>query len=161
MRLHVGLAAGGVAAQADLDGWQRRAAAAQDALQCWRRCLLHTKGVVLLYNVGQFVVLLQAWLLRIRVVALRAAGQRGVLGPGLADADPAEVVLAGQLDGVGEDVQADGADELLFETVPPRLSHVRGHHGVGRHALNALPTPAARHRSSHSGKSEVERERER
>lgn len=124
VRLHVGLAAGGVAAQADLDGWQRRAAAAQDALQ--RRCcrLLHTQGVVLLHDVRQFVVFLQAGLLRICVVALGAACQRGVLGPSLADAAPAEVVLAGQLDGVGEDVQADGTDELLLETVSPCLSHV-------------------------------------
>lgn len=42
-------------------------------------------------------------------------------------------------------MQADGADELLLETVPPRLSHVRGHHGgAGRHALTVtllLPRP--------------------
>lgn len=32
-------------------------------------------------------------------------------------------------------MQADGADELLLKTVPPRLSHVRGHHGADRHTL--------------------------
>lgn len=32
-------------------------------------------------------------------------------------------------------MQADGADELLLKTVPPRLSHVRGHRDAGRHTL--------------------------
>ena len=98
--LDVGLAAGGVAAQAHLDGGQRGSAATQDALQRRRGGLLHAQRVVLLHDVGQLVVLLQAGLLGVRVVALGAAGQQGVLGPGLADAAPAEVVLAGQLDGV-------------------------------------------------------------
>lgn len=35
-------------------------------------------------------------------------------------------------------MQADGADELLLKTVPPRLSHVRGHHGAGRHTLTVF-----------------------
>lgn len=41
-------------------------------------------------------------------------------------------MLAGQLDGLGEDVQTDGADQLLFETVPPCLGQVGGRH-VGGH----------------------------
>lgn len=98
--LNVGLAARGVAAQADFDCGERWASAAQDALQSRRGGLLHAQGVVLLHDVGQFVVLLQAGLLRVSVIALGAAGQRGVFGPGLADAAPAEVVLAGQLDGI-------------------------------------------------------------
>lgn len=140
VRLDVGLAARGVAAQADFDGGQRRATAAQDALQRRRAGLLHAQGVVLLNYIGQFVVLLQAGLLRVRVITLGAASQRRVFGPGLADAAPAEVVLAGQLDGIREHVQADGADELLLETVPPRLRHVRGHHGAAGH--RRFPTPS-------------------
>lgn len=124
VRLDVGLAARGVAAQADLDGGERRATATQDALQRRGAGLLHAQSVVLLDDVGQFVVLLQAGFLRVRLVALGAASQRGVFGPGLADAAPAEVVLAGQLDGIRKHVQADGADELLLKTVPPRLSHI-------------------------------------
>lgn len=100
VRLDVGLAARGVAPQADLDRRERGASAAQDAVQRRRGGLLHAQGVVLLHDVGQFVVLLQAGLLRVRVVALGAAGQRGLFGPGLADAAPAEVVFAGKLDGV-------------------------------------------------------------
>lgn len=139
--LDVGLAAWGVATQADLHCREWWASAAQDALQRRRGGLLHTQGVVLLDYVGQFVVLLQAGLLRVSMIALRAASQRGVFGPGLADAAPTEVVLAGQLDGIWEHVQADGADELLLETVPPCLSHVRGHHGAGRHTLTVFHRP--------------------
>lgn len=69
------------------------------------------------------------------MIALRAASQWGVFGPGFADAAPAEIVLAGQLDGIWEHVQANGADELLLETVPPRLSHVRGHRDATGHTL--------------------------
>lgn len=98
--LDVGLAARGVASQADFDRGEWWASAAQDALQHRRSCLLHAQGVVLLDYVGQFVVLLQAGLLCVSMIALGAAGQRGVFGPGLADAAPAEVVLAGQLDGI-------------------------------------------------------------
>lgn len=94
------MAAWGVATQADFNCREWRASAAQDALQCRRGGFLHTQGVVLLNYIGQFVVLLQAGLLRISMIALRAAGQRGVFGPGLADAAPAEVVLAGQLYGI-------------------------------------------------------------
>lgn len=100
VRLDVGLAARGVAAQADFDSWEWWASAAQDAMQRRRVGLLHAQSVVLLHYVGQFVVLLQAGLLCVSMIALRAAGQRGVFGPGLADAAPAEVVLAGQLDGI-------------------------------------------------------------
>lgn len=70
------------------------------------------------------MVLLQVWFLSIGVVALGAAGQGGVLGPGLADAPAAEVVLAGQLDGLGEDVEADGADKFFLKTVPPSLGNI-------------------------------------
>lgn len=96
----MGLAAGGVAAQAHLHCGEWRASTTQDALQRRRGDLLHAQGVVLLHYVGQFVVLLQAGLLSVSMIALGAAGQRGVFGPGLADAAPAEVVLAGQLDGI-------------------------------------------------------------
>lgn len=130
VRLDVGLAAGGVTAKTNFNGRKRRTAAAQDALQNRSGGLFHTQGVVLLHDVGQFVVLLQAGFLGVGVVALGAAGHRGVLGPGLADAAAAEVVLTRQLDGLREHVQADGADQLLLETVPPRLSHVRGRHGA-------------------------------
>lgn len=135
----MGLAAWGVAAQAHLHRRQRGTPAAKDALQ--GRCggLFHAQGVVLFNNVGQFVVFLQAGLLCVSMIALGAAGQRGVFGPGLADAAPAEVVLAGQLDGIREHVQTDGTDELLLKTVPPRLSHVGGHHGGGRHTIKSSP----------------------
>lgn len=75
VRLDVGLAARGVAAQADLDRGERRATTAQNALQRRRAGLLHAQGVVLLDYVGQFVVLLQAGFLRVRMIAFRAASQ--------------------------------------------------------------------------------------
>lgn len=98
--LDMRLATRGIAAQADFNCWEWRATAAQDALQCWRSGLFHAQGVVLLHYVRQFVVLLQIGLLRVSMIAFGAAGQCGVFGPGLADAAPAEVVLAGQLDGI-------------------------------------------------------------
>lgn len=121
--LDVGLAARSLAPQADLLGGQRRAPAAEDAVQDGGG-LLQVEGVELLHDVGELQVLLQVGFLVVRLVALRTPHQARLLGPRLPDAAPAEVVLAGQLDGLHEDVQADGADELLFETVLPVLGHL-------------------------------------
>lgn len=70
------------------------------------------------------MVLLQVGLLGVGVVTLWTAGKGGVFGPGLANAAPTEVVLTGQLDRLGEHMEANGANKFLFETVPPSLGHV-------------------------------------
>lgn len=98
------------------------AAATEHAVQC-RRGLLHVQGVELLHDVGELQVLLQARLLIVGLVALRATHKATVLGPSLADAAPAEVVFARQLHRFHENVQADGADELLLKAVLPILRH--------------------------------------
>lgn len=121
--LDVGLAARSLAPQTDLLGGQRRAPAAEDAVQD-RGGLLQVEGVELLHDVGELQVLLQVGLLVVGLVALRAPHQARLLGPRLPDAAPAEVVLAGQLDRLHKDVQANGADELLFEAVLPILGHL-------------------------------------
>lgn len=121
--LDVGLATRSLAPQADLLGRQRRAPAAKDAVQDGGG-LLQVEGVELLHDVGELQVLLQVGLLVVGLVALRAPHQARLLGPRLPDAAPAEVVLAGQLDRLHEDVQANGADELLFEAVLPILGHL-------------------------------------
>lgn len=122
VRLHVGLAAGRLAAQADLLCGQRGAPAAEHAVQRrWR--LFHVQGVELLHDVGELQILLQARLLVVGLVALRAAHQAAVLGPRLADASPTEVVFARQLHRLHEDVQANGTDKFLLEAVLPIFRH--------------------------------------
>lgn len=121
--LDVGLATRGLAPQTDLLGRQRRAPTAKDAVQDGGG-LLQVEGVELLHDVGELQVLLQVGLLVVGLVALRAPHQARLLGPRLPNAAPAEVVLAGQLDRLHEDVQANGADELLFEAVLPILGHL-------------------------------------
>lgn len=57
------------------------------------------------------------------VVALGAADGAAVLGPRLGDAALAEVVPARQLDGMFEDVEANGTQELLFQAAFPASVH--------------------------------------
>lgn len=108
MGLYVGMAAGRVTPEANLLGLDGRAAAAQDAVQDRRR-LLDIQSVELLYNVGQFVVLLQTWLLAVGVVALGTAHHARIFRPGLVYTHAAEVVFAGELNRLGEHVQTNGA----------------------------------------------------
>lgn len=118
----MGLAAGLLAAEADLPHGQRGASPAEDAVQ-YGRGFLCVQRIEALHNVGELEVLLQRGLLVVVVVALGAADGSAVLGPRLRDAALAEVVLAWQLDGLLEHIQADGTQELLFEAVLPTRIH--------------------------------------
>lgn len=91
-----------------------------------RRGLLDVQRVELFHDVVEFDVFLQVWLLAVRVVALGTAHIARVFRPGLADATPAEVVLAGQLHRLHEHMQTYGTNEFLLEAVPPVLRHL-GH----------------------------------
>lgn len=89
------------------------------------RCFLDVQRVELLHDIVQLDVFLQVWFLAVRVVALRAAHIGRVFGPGLADAAPAEVVLARQLHWLHEHMQTNGTNEFLLKAVPPALRHLR------------------------------------
>ena len=116
------LAAGLLAAQADLPHGQRGASSAEDTVQHGRD-LLAVQGIKPLHYVGELKVLLQRGFLFIVVVALRTADSGAVFDPRLRDTALAEVMLARQLDGLLENIQADGTQELLFEAVPPTRVH--------------------------------------
>ncbi len=123
MRLDVRLATRCIATKTHFLRLQRRPSPTQNAMQ-YGRSFLDVQHVELLYNVSQFDVFLQVGFLIVRVVALRAAHVGRVLGPGLADAAPAEVVFARQLHRLHEHMQTNGTNELLLEAVPPVLSHL-------------------------------------
>lgn len=57
------------------------------------------------------------------MVALGAADGGAMLGPGLGDTALAEVVTARQLDGMFEDVEANGTQELLLQAAFPVSVH--------------------------------------
>ena len=123
MRLDVSLAAGLLTAQADLPHRQRGASSAEDTVQ-HSGDFLSVQGIEALHYVGKLEVLLQCGFLLVVMVALGTADRSVVFGPSLGDAALAEVVLAWQLDGFLEDIQANGAQELLFEAVLPACFHV-------------------------------------
>lgn len=82
VRLDVSLAAGLLAAQADLPHRQLGASPAEDALQHGGD-FLSVQGVKALDYVGELEVLLQCGFLVVVVVALGAADRGAVFGPGL------------------------------------------------------------------------------
>lgn len=123
MRLDVSLAAGLLTAQADLPHRQRGASSAEDTVQ-HSGDFLSVQGIEALHYVGKLEVLLQCGFLVVVMVALGTADRSAVFCPSLRDATLAEVVLAWQLDGFLEDIQADGTQELLFEAVLPTCFHV-------------------------------------
>jgi len=122
VRLDVGLAAGLLTAQADFPHGQRGASSAEDTVQHGGD-FVRVQRVKPLHDVGELKVLLQRGFLLVVVVAFWTADRGGVFGPGLRDAALAEVVLAWQLDGFIEHVQADGTQELLFKAVFPTFIH--------------------------------------
>jgi len=138
----VGLAAAGVAAEADLLGGRVAAIAAAERAVGGRVAVteggvrggrrsgggghgggIGREGVEFLHDVAELEVLLQGRFLRVDIVALGAAAHR-LLPPGLADTSPAEVVLARQLYRLHEDLQADGAQKFLLEAALPVFSHL-------------------------------------
>lgn len=116
------MATGLLTAQTDFPHGQRGASSAQDTVQ-HSRDLLSVQRVKSLHYVGELKVLLQCGLLLVVMVALGTADRSAVFGPSLRDATLAEVVLAWQLDGFFENIQADGTQELLFEAVLPTFIH--------------------------------------
>lgn len=70
------------------------------------------------------MILFQARLLVVGVVALRAPDYTGVFRPGLADTSTTEVVFARQLYRFSEYVQTYGANELLLEAIFPVFGHL-------------------------------------
>lgn len=116
------LAAGLLTAQADLPHRQRGASPAEDTVQ-HSGDFLGVQRVEALHYVGELKVLLQCGFLLVVMVAFGTADRSAVFGPGLRDATLAEVVLAWQLDGFVEDIQANGTQELLFEAVFPTFIH--------------------------------------
>ena len=84
---------------------------------------LRVQRVEPLHDVGEFDVLLERGLLAVVVVALGAAHGRRVLRPGLRYAAMAEVVLARQLNGLVEYVEANGTQKFFLEAVFPVLIH--------------------------------------
>lgn len=122
MSLDVGLAAGLLAAQTHFPHGQRGAPSAEHTVQHGGD-FLGVQSIEALHNAGELEVLLQRGLLGVVVVALGAADRRRVFGPGFGDAASAEVVLAWQLDRLIENIQTDGAEELLFKAVFPACIH--------------------------------------
>lgn len=122
MSLDMSLATGLFAAQAHFPHGQRGAPSAEHTVQHGGD-FLSVQSVKVLHDAGELEVLLQCGFLVVVMVALRAADRRAVFGPGLGDAAPAEVVLARQLDWLIENIQTDGAEELLFKAVLPARIH--------------------------------------
>ncbi len=116
------LAAGLLTAQADLPHRQRGASSAEDTVQD-SGDLLSVQRIKALHYVGKLKVLLQCGFLVVVMVALGTADRSVLFGPSLRDATLAEVVLARQLDGLIENIQANGAQKLLFEAVFPTRIH--------------------------------------
>lgn len=116
------LAAGLLTAQADLPHRQRGASSAEDTVQ-HSRDFLSVQGIKPLHYVGKLKVLLQCGFLVVVMVAFRTADRSVVFSPSLRDATLAEVVLAWQLDGFLENIQANGTQKLLFEAVFPTRIH--------------------------------------
>lgn len=116
------LAAGLLTAQADLPHGQRGAPSAEDTVQ-HSRDFLSVQRIKALHYVGELEVLLQCGFLVVVMVALGTADRSAVFGPSLRDATLAEVVLAWQLDGFIENIQANGTQKLLFEAVFPTCIH--------------------------------------
>ncbi len=106
------LAAGLLTAQADLPHRQRGASSAEDTVQ-HSGDFLSVQGIKVLHYAGQLEVLLQCGFLVVVMVAFWTADRGAVFGPSLRDATLAEVVLAWQLDGLLENIQADGTQDLL------------------------------------------------
>lgn len=119
------LAAGLLTAQTDFPHGQRGASSAEDTVQ-HRGGFLSVQSIEALHYVGELEVLLQCGLLVVVMVALWTADRGGVFGPSLGDATLAEVVLARQLDGFVENIQANGTQKLLFEAVFPACIHDLG-----------------------------------
>lgn len=116
------LAAGLLTAQTDLPHRQWGASSAEDTVQ-HSRDFLSVQSIKPLHYVGKLEVLLQCGFLVIVMVAFRTADRSVVFGPSLRDATLAEVVLAWQLDGFIENIQANGTQKLLFEAVFPTCIH--------------------------------------
>lgn len=116
------LAAGLLAAQTDLPHRQWGATSAEDTVQ-HSGDFLSVQSIKPLHYVGELEVLLQCGLLVVVMVAFWTADRGAVFGPRLRDAALAEVVLAWQLDGFLEHIQANGTQKLLFEAVFPTCIH--------------------------------------